>query len=150
MARLDKIDGKPIVDLELAELGAKIKRTELVYREARRTLRALTEEADARVKRLMEQENLAVIDDGDRYVVVNPRPAPSEAQEPVLKVWEIVLARGDAALLDDAYAVCIASRCQYTNWTSEHGEPLGIAYARRKQELVGTDAVPTPLRAAAG
>lgn len=129
------IDGKPVVDFTLAELGAKLKTATMLQRQATRLIRELTAEQDRRIAEIRAARHLEVADAGDRYAVVNPRPAPSEHQQKVLELFEKVLERDDQAMLDEVYALCQESFAHLTSWASDFGEGVDAAYARRSAEI---------------
>jgi hypothetical protein len=129
------IDGKPVVDFTLAELGAKLKTATMLRNQCNRLIRELTAEQDRRIAELRAVKHLEVADAGDRYAVVNPRPAPSEHQQNVLDLFEKVLERDDQAMLDEVYALCHETFAHLTSWSSDFGEGVDAAYARRSAEI---------------
>ena len=130
-----RVNGKPIIDMNLAELGANLKRTTMLYNETKKQLRALELEQDKRLKELAAVQHLEVIDIGVAYQVVNPRPAPSEFQTEVLETFAAALEMDDPGFLERVYAMAIKTRCQFTNWTTEYREGVQAAYERRMSEL---------------
>jgi len=137
------VDGKPIIDYQLAELGGKLKELTIRRDEMNRVIRDINIEQDARLAELRKQSHLEIYDAGDHYGVVNEsfRQMPSDTQAEILSMFQVALDLAtDRSILDRTYDLAIRTRCQFTNWTSPFGEDVMVAYARRVAELEEQDA----------
>ena len=132
------VDGRPVIDFQLAEIGAKLKDLTIRYGAMGKLIRDLQFEQDIRLQELRKERHLEVYDAGDAWGVVNNNflTEPTEHQKRALSVFQAALDRSpDQFLLTEAYKMCIEYRCEFTTWQSSYGENLEIAYARRMGEL---------------
>lgn len=124
------------VDLTLEELGVELRQAHMIEREAKRKIRELEAEQQARIKQIMKMRHIEfVVDDDGRNVIVTEPQNPSAHQREVLGMFEQALVIADEALLTTIYTAASNWNCAFTTWTSEFGESLDVAYARRMAEL---------------
>ena len=124
------------IDLELADLGVRLREAEMLRREAVRLIKKLEGEQRTRINQIMRMKHLEFteIEDGRRVLKTELFP-PSEHQRQVLSMFELVLTMDDPAMLKEVYETAVSFHCQFTTWTSEFGMNLDVAYAVRAQEL---------------
>jgi len=124
------------IDLELAELGLRLREAEMLRREAVRVIKKLEAEQRARIDKIMRMRHLEFteIEDG-RRVLKTELLTPSEHQRQALDMFEQVLTMDDPVMLKRVYEMAVSFHCQFTTWKSEFGENLDVAYAARAHEL---------------
>lgn len=65
---------------------------------------------------------------------------PNAEQRQALTTFALVLANTNVAMLTGVYNLVKQTKAHETNWTTDAGENVDVAYARRKKELEGATA----------
>ena len=132
--------GKPLVDLELAEIGRAMKHANAVLAQAQRAVRLLEAEQARRIEEIRKARDVQRADAGFAWFFKNPAPKPNKQQRDVLNIFAMCADRGTADMLDQSYALCEMTLANITSWRNEHGESVDVAYERRKKELANDEA----------
>jgi len=109
------------VDLELAEIGQKLLQLNEQKRQIEREIHEWETRQSTRLKLIAGLDH------------VHNFPTKDQAQ--LITTFKLAMSQSNPILLTVAFNLCTQTGADKTNWRTEHGESVAVAYQRRLAEL---------------
>lgn len=133
------LKGKPVIDMELADIGLAMKAATALKQEADKAVRLLEEEQARRCNEFqgLSRSKLRLMEAEHAWYVAHPQPNPTAKQMEVLDLFAAFIDGDDTDLVRRAHALVVEMNAHITTWRTIHGESVDVAFARKLREMEG-------------